>query len=84
MKYLELDYRVIEGWDNYVVTSCGRVFKRSTGVEVSQVLTGEPQYKYVNLRQDKRHKLIRVHRLVALAFLQIGRASCRERVSSPV
>ena len=69
MKYLELDYRVVEGWDNYVVTSCGRVFKRSTGVEVSQVLTGEPQYKYVNLRQDKRHKLIRVHRLVALAFL---------------
>mgnify|MGYP000137201981 FL=1 len=71
MKYLELDYRVIEGWDNYVVTSCGRVFKRSTGVEVSQVLTGEPQYKYVNLRQDKRHKLIRVHRLVALAFLPV-------------
>lgn len=69
MKYLELDYRVVEGWDNYIVTSCGRVFKRSTGVEVSQVLTGEPQYKYVNLRQDKRHKLIRVHRLVALAFL---------------
>ena len=71
MKYLELDYRVVEGWDNYVVTSCGRVFKRSTGVEVSQVLTGETQYKYVNLRQDKRHKLIRVHRLVALAFLPV-------------
>ena len=71
MKYLELDYRVVEGWDNYIVTSCGRVFKRSTGVEVSQVLTGEPQYKYVNLRQDKRHKLIRVHRLVALAFLPV-------------
>jgi len=68
MKYLELDYRVIEGWDNYVVTSCGRVFRKD-GKEVSQVLTGEPQYKYVNLRQDKRHKLIRVHRLVALAFL---------------
>ena len=69
MKYLELDYRVVEGWDNYVVTSCGRVFKRSTGVEVSQVLTGEPQYKYVNLRKDEQRKLIRVHRLVALAFL---------------
>lgn len=69
MKYLELDYRVVEGWDNYVVTSCGKVFKKETGVEVAQVLTGEPQYKYVNLRQDKRHKLIRVHRLVALAFL---------------
>ena len=68
MKYLELDYRVVEGWDNYIVTSCGRVFRKD-GKEVSQVLTGEPQYKYVNLRQDKRHKLIRVHRLVALAFL---------------
>jgi len=69
MKYLELDYRVVEGWDNYVVTSCGKVFKKETGVEVAQVLTGEPQYKYVNLRQDKQRKLIRVHRLVALAFL---------------
>lgn len=68
MKYLELDYRAIEGWDNYVVTSCGRVFRKD-GKEVSQVLTGEPQYKYVNLRQDKQRKLIRVHRLVALAFL---------------
>jgi len=61
MKYLELDYRVIEGWDNYVVTSCGRVFRKD-GKEVSQVLTGEPQYKYVNLRQDGQRKLIQVHR----------------------
>ena len=68
MKYLELDYRAVEGWDNYVVTSCGRVF-REDGKEVSQVLTGEPRYKYVNLQQDKSRKLIRVHRLVALAFL---------------
>lgn len=68
MKYLELDYRVIEGWDNYVVTSCGRVFRKD-GKEVSQVLTGETQYKYVNLRKDGSRKLIRVHRLVALAFL---------------
>lgn len=68
MKYLELDYRVIEGWDNYVVTSCGRVFRKD-GKEVSQVLTGDPQYKYVNLRQDGQRKLIRLHRLVALAFL---------------
>lgn len=68
MKYLELDYRVVDGWDNYVVTSCGRVFRKD-GKEVAQVLTGEPQYKYVNLRQDEQRKLIRVHRLVALAFL---------------
>lgn len=68
MKYLELDYRVVEGWDNYVVTSCGMVFRKD-GKEVSQVLTGEPQYKYVNLRKDEQRKLIRVHRLVALAFL---------------
>ena len=70
MKYLVLDYRAVEGWENYVVTSCGRVFSRD-GKEVSQVLTGEPQYKYVYLRQDKQRKLIRVHRLVALAFLPV-------------
>ena len=68
MKYLELDYRVVEGWDNYIVTSCGRVFRKD-GKEVSQVLTGGTQYKYVNLRKQGTRKLIRVHRLIALAFL---------------
>jgi len=68
MKYLELNYKPIDGWSNYVVTSCGRVFRKD-GKEVSQVLTGETQYKYVNLRKDGSRKLIRVHRLVALAFL---------------
>jgi len=70
MKYLELDYRVIEGWDNYVVTSCGRVFRKD-GKEVSQVLTGGTQYKYVNLRKQGTRKLISVHRLIALAFLPV-------------
>lgn len=71
MKYLELNYKSIDGWSNYVVTSCGRVFKKETGKEVAQVLSGNPQYKYVNLQRDKQRKLIRVHRLVALAFLPV-------------
>jgi len=69
MSYLELNYKPIDGWSNYVVTSCGRVFKKETGEEVAQVLSGKPQYKYVNLQRDKQRKLLRVHRLVALAFL---------------
>jgi len=69
MKYLELNYKPIDGWSNYVVTSCGRVFNKETGKEVAQVLSGKPQYKYVNLQRDKQRKLLRVHRLVALAFL---------------
>jgi len=69
MSYLELNYKSIGGWSNYVVTSCGRVFKKETSKEVAQVLSGKPQYKYVNLQRDKQRKLVRVHRLVALAFL---------------
>jgi len=69
MNYLELNYKPIDEWSNYVVTSCGRVFKKDTGKEVAQVLSGKPQYKYVNLQRDKQRKLVRVHRLVALAFL---------------
>ena len=69
MSYLELNYKSIGGWSNYVVTSCGRVFNKETGKEVAQVLSGKPQYKYVNLQRDKQRKLLRVHRLVALAFL---------------
>ena len=71
MSYLELNYKPVVGWSNYVVTSCGRVFKKETGKEVAQVLSGNPQYKYVNLQRDKQRKLIRVHRLVALAFLPV-------------
>lgn len=70
MKYLELNYKPIDGWSNYVVTSCGRVFRKD-GKEVSQVLTGGTQYKYVNLRKQGTRKLIRVHRLIALAFLPV-------------
>lgn len=71
MSYLELNYKPVVGWSNYVVTSCGRVFNKETNKEVAQVLSGKPQYKYVNLQRDKQRKLLRVHRLVALAFLPV-------------
>ena len=43
--------------------------KAKIAKEVVQVLTGKPQYKYVNLKNDKGRKLLRVHRLLAEAYI---------------
>lgn len=65
------EWKEIEGWNGkYKVSPDARVWNTVTDVEVAQVLTGIPQYKYVNLRLDGKHKLVRVHRLVAEAFIE--------------
>jgi hypothetical protein len=65
------EWRIIEGWSGkYKVSTLGRVWNTITDVEVAQVLTGIPQYKYVNLNANKKYKLVRVHRLVAEAFIE--------------
>lgn len=64
------EWKVVEGWNGkYEVSNTAKVRNTYTGAEVAQVLTGIPQYKYVNLRNKEEHKLVRVHRLVAIAFL---------------
>lgn len=73
MSYVEVveEWEVVEGWEyKYAVSNTGRVWNTFSDVEVSQVITGIPQYKYVNLRHKGIHRLVRVHRLVALAFCE--------------
>ncbi|MNQ57494.1 NUMOD4 motif protein [compost metagenome] len=63
-------WKEIEGYEGkYSVSNTGLVKNNINGKEVVQVLTGIPQYKYVNLRGKVERKLVRVHRLVALAFI---------------
>lgn len=65
------EWKEVEGWNGkYKVSTDGKVWNTITDVETAQVLTGVPQYKYVNLRLDGAHKLVRVHRLVAEAFIE--------------
>lgn len=54
----------IEGnTDRYYISKCARVWDSHNDREVSQVLTGEPQYYYVNLNLEHKRVLRRVHNL---------------------
>ena len=67
-------WKDIPGFIGYEASSYGRIRIKGGGF-VSQVLTGTPQYWYVNIHPDinnivrKHRKLKRVHNLVARAFL---------------
>lgn len=64
------EWEVIPDFSRYKVSNQGRVWDVKNGLEVSQVLAGIPQYKYVNMtRDDGQRKLIRVHRIIAEAFV---------------
>lgn len=52
----------------YYISTLGRVFNKETGNYVAQVLTGEPQYFYVNLKLTQKRVLRRVHNLMCRAF----------------
>lgn len=68
---MQEEWKTIENYSRYKVSNLGKVWDTKTDLEVSQVLTGEPQYYYVNLnRDDGKRKLERVHRLVAKAFVE--------------
>lgn len=61
----------IEGYSRYIISECGIVLDTKTNRLVSQVITGVPQYMYVNVWNDEGdRKLIRVHRLVALCYVE--------------
>lgn len=65
------NWKPVVGYEHrYLVSDCGKVWDKKYDREVSQVLTGVPEYLYVNLQSSEKRKLVRVHRLVAEAFCQ--------------
>ena len=63
----QCEYKIIEEYPNYAVTVKGEVFNVLTHHKlIPYVNTG---YEYVSLRKDGNTKKMRVHRLVANAFL---------------
>lgn len=57
-------------YSRYCVSNFGTVWDTIHDVEVSQVVTGKPRYKYVNLSKDcGKRTLRRVHNIVAWTFL---------------
>ncbi len=60
----------VKGFSRYSVSNRAEIFDNNKGCLVSQVLTGIPAYKYVNMVNDEGiRKLVRVHRVVAEAFV---------------
>lgn len=72
-EHLEEEWRWMElnGTNTrYEISNYGRVRDGSKGIFISPVITGKPQYWYVNLQPNiGKRKLVRVHRLIAQAFI---------------
>ena len=57
-------------FSRYIINEFSEILDKETGNLVSEVLTGKPQYKYVNLhRDDGKRVLRRVHNILAWTFL---------------
>ena len=62
--------KTIPGYSRYTATEDAIIWDTKNGKEVAQVLTGIPQYKYVNLWNDFGKRVLRrVHNLVALTHI---------------
>ena len=61
-------FKPIAGYDDYQVTSWGRVFSRTNGKFVCQEVHHKG-YLRVDLYKDGKRKHFKVHRLVAEAFI---------------
>lgn len=56
--------------NRYVISNYGRVYDTKTNNYIAQVLTGNPQYFYVNYYDDtNKRKLRRVHNLLARTWI---------------
>lgn len=68
---MEEIWKVVPGFSRYYASSEGRIWDKITDKEVSQVLSGVPQYYYVNAHNDEgTRRLMRTHRMVAMAFCE--------------
>ena len=72
-QYLKEEFKTLVDEDGvverYKISNYGRVFDTQSNNFISQVLTGNPQYFYVNYNTHIKRKLRRVHNLMARAFL---------------
>ena len=66
------EWKTIPGYDpDFIISTKGKVFRISKNTEVAQVLTGIPQYKYVNILTESGERVLRrVHNLMGRAFLE--------------
>ena len=63
------EWRTIEGYENYAVSSYGNVKNIKTDYQLKTRINKHTGYVQVDVRKDGKAKTFNVHRLVALAFL---------------
>lgn len=66
------NFKVIEGFENYMIDKQSNIYSKSKKIILNQTLNNGYYYR-VNLcknNKDKEYKILSVHRLVALAFLE--------------
>lgn len=64
-----MNWKKIEGYENYSVSDCGEVRNDTTGQTKTPTLNRRNGYYYVDLYRGNKRTKRPVHRLVALAFL---------------
>ena len=62
-------FRLIDGYDNYEISSHGRVRNNRTS-RILKTRTDKDGYKIIDLTKDKQRKTNKIHRLIAFAFLE--------------
>lgn len=70
-KQMTEEWKEVEGFEGkYKVSSFGKIWNTYKDVEVSQPLSGYPQYKYVNLHfTGRKSQFLRTHIVIATAFI---------------
>lgn len=66
---IEKVFKIVKGFEEYACTEFGEVMKLSSGKVISQFLVGVPPYYSVNFTINGKSKQQRVHRVVAMAWL---------------
>ena len=71
MKEIKVEkvFKMVKGFEEYACTEFGEVMKLSSGKVISQFLVGVPPYYSVNFTINGKSKQQRVHRVVAMAWL---------------
>lgn len=61
--------KVCEDHDKYGVSECGRVIRLDSGRELTRYLSGKPEYWYVYCSDMGKRNHMRLHRMIAKAWL---------------
>jgi len=60
----------IEGYENYLIYNDGRVYSKTKNKFMKSTLDKKKGYYIVSLYKNKKYKSFRIHRLVALHYLE--------------